>query len=43
MSDCAWRGKVYCDGDVVIVRIFPLTLETFYINFILLGFVSMVV
>ena len=42
MSDCTWRGKVYCDGDVVIVRIFPLTVETFY-NLNPLGFVSMVV
>ena len=30
MLDCTWRGKVYCDGDTVIVRIFMLINTYFF-------------
>ena len=42
MSDCTWRGKVYCDGDVVIVRIFWLT-RNILSKIFSIGFVPMVV
>ena len=41
-TDCSWRGRVYCDGDLVIVSS-AANRPTFTKNAIIEGFVPVVV